>query len=108
MAQTPKKRPPKGAPVATPWDLNWWDLADVAAIQALAKGKAGEHQQQQALRAIVEKLCDYYGMSFHPDSERSTAFHEGKRFVGKEIVRMTKMPLKQLAEKEHERRNADE
>lgn len=80
-------KPPPGAP----WAPTEYELSDVGAIQAMAKGEARSDQQQQALRFIVEQICKVYDLSYRPDSERDTAFAEGKRFVGTQIVKFTKL-----------------
>lgn len=72
------------------------DKAEVIAIKALKEGVANEHQQQLALRAIVEKIARVHDMSFRPggsDGERATAFAEGKRYVGAQIVRAINLPM---------------
>lgn len=74
------------------------NLPKAVAIQAVAEGRANEQQQMLALRCIVEELCGYYELSFSPDSERETAFAEGKRFVGAQIVKLTRLNYNELVE----------
>ena len=76
-----------------PWLPSNWELADATAIQALASGEAEPEQQIRALRFIVEGLCRTYDLSYRPDSERNTVFAEGKRFIGLQIVTITKTNL---------------
>lgn len=83
------RKPPAGAP----WAPTPWEPADVGAIQALAAGEATPEQQKRALTWIVERACDTYGMSYRPDSDRDTTFAEGKRYVGLQVVKMTKLNL---------------
>lgn len=68
-----------------------YDVLHVAAIQALARGEATPHQQQEALRWIIERAAGTYDQSFSPDSDRGTSFAEGRRFVGLNIVKLTKL-----------------
>lgn len=63
----------------------------VASIQALARGEASAHQQQQALRWIIEQAAGTYDLSFSPESDRATSFAEGRRFVGLQLVKLTKI-----------------
>ena len=63
------------------------------AIKALSTGTASAGQQQRALLWIVEVLCETYDLSFRPESERETVFAEGKRHVGMQIVKQTKIPV---------------
>jgi hypothetical protein len=66
--------------------------ADIHAFRALAAGKASEGQQQRVLACIVQ-ISRYYDLSFQPgpDGERATAFAEGMRFVGAQVVKLTKL-----------------
>ena len=85
-------------PVANqPWHPAPYEEADVYAIKALAAGKATEGQQQRALGWIVNTLCGTYDLSFRDGEhgDRSTVFAEGKRFVGLQLVKLTKLVLKQ-------------
>ena len=67
--------------------------ADVMAIQALLAGVASAEQQQHALQFVIERLARYYDMSYCPGPEgaRDTAMAEGRRFVGAQLVLMTKI-----------------
>lgn len=85
-------RPPK------PTDAAEWKKADVAAIQALVAGKATEDQQQRALKWIVENAAQTYDRSFVPGSADQTAFLEGRRDVGRQIVKLTKLKLGAIQE----------
>lgn len=91
-------KPPK----SSPWLPPEYDIADTAAIQALARGDANAEQQPRALKWIVEALCRTYDLSFRPDSQRETDFAEGKRFVGLQIVKHTKLNT-QLLRKDNAR-----
>jgi hypothetical protein len=83
--------PVKKAP--QPWEPAPYDDEGVitASIKALAAGNANEGQQRRALEWIVRSVCGTYDLSFRPDSERATAFAEGKRFVGLQIIKHTKL-----------------
>ncbi len=75
--------------------------ADAAALQAMRRGEATPDQQLRALEYIVETICDRNGMSFRPggpEGARDTDFAEGRRFVGNQIVKLTKIPLNQIKE----------
>lgn len=81
MAHTPKI-PPAFLPPK-------WEVEDIGALRALARGDAMEHQQIRALKFIVEGLAATYQQSFRPgglEGDRETAFAEGRRFVGTQIV----------------------
>ena len=75
-----------------------YDKPEVASIQGLANGTATPEMQRHALRWIIEIACGYYDLSFRPGEEgrRETDFAEGKRFVGAQIVKMTRLNLAKL------------
>lgn len=79
--------------MSEPWKPPKYEDSDVAAIQALANGEANEGQQQRALTWIIEELCKTYDLSYRPKSQRDTDFAEGKRYVGTQLVTMTKLKL---------------
>jgi hypothetical protein len=81
--------------VVHPWHPAPYEDADVYAIKALAAGKASEGQQQRALNWIINVACATYDLSFRPESDRETVFAEGKRHVGMQLVKLTKIVLKQ-------------
>ena len=80
-------------PDASPWKPIEWEPADVAAIQALARGDATADQQRRALDYIINSLAGTYDLSYRPNSDRDTAFAEGKRFVGLQMVKALKINL---------------
>ena len=61
-------------------------LPDAYAIQALAKGLATPEAQRQAIKCIVEEISGTYAMTYDPESDRQSAFAEGRRSVGRAIV----------------------
>lgn len=75
-----------------PW--KWEDhIPATAAINAVGQGTATPEQQIMAFDAIINGICRYYDLSYRPDSERDTAFAEGKRFVGATLVKITKIDV---------------
>lgn len=102
MAEQPVRRKSMRAAVAdaAPWKPAPYEIADAYAIQALLRGEADAVMQQRALKWIIEVACDTYGMSFRPGAEegrRDTDFAEGRRFVGTQIVKMTRLNTAVLA-----------
>ncbi len=81
-------------PTPRPWHPADYDEADTGAIKALMAGNANAAQQQRALAWIINTLCGTYDLSYRSDSERDTVFAEGKRFVGSQIVKQTKLTTK--------------
>lgn len=81
-----------------PRDAAWmpptYDYADVIALKALAEGNANEAQQKRALDWIITTCAGTYELSFRSDAdggERETAFAEGRRFAGMQIVKLVNM-----------------
>ena len=74
--------------------------ADVVALQAWSRGEATPDQQKRSAEFILETICDRTGMSYRPglDGDRDTAFAEGRRFVGNQIVKLVNFPLSKLNE----------
>lgn len=78
-----------------------YETADITALQALAEGKANEGQQQRALKWIVHTVAGTYELSYRSDrdgGERETAFAEGRRFVGLQVVKALSFNGKMIAE----------
>jgi hypothetical protein len=80
----------KPAPIV-PYNPPEYQKADCTALIALSAGTANEFQQKRILNLIVNRLCETYGLSYRPggsEGDRDTAFAEGKRFVGTQIVKL--------------------
>jgi hypothetical protein len=76
-----------------PWMPTPYTDDDIRAIRALAAGNASDSQQIRAMNWIIQQASGYYDLSFRPgvDGARATDFAEGKRFVGAQIVKLTKL-----------------
>lgn len=61
------------------------------AFKALEAGNANDIQQKQALDWLIHHICLTYDMSYRPGDTHATAFAEGKRAVGLEIITMLKV-----------------
>jgi len=83
---------------SAPWMPVKYRKADVSALQAMRRGEANADQQTRAMEFILNTVCDRNGMSFRPgpDGDRETAFAEGRRFVGNQIVKLTNIPLSKI------------
>lgn len=69
-----------------------YDKPTLYAIRALREGKASEAQQKLAMQWIENVVCNVEGMSWHDEGEggeRASSFHEGRRFVGNQIRKMS-------------------
>lgn len=76
-----------------------WEVADAGAIQALAQGTASKEQQQRALNWIIYSACGTYDSDYRPD-QREHAFVSGKRNVGLQIVKLTKVNTSKLTKEQ--------
>lgn len=59
----------------------------IGAVQALARGDCPEHLQKEFLRWLIEDVCSTYDQSYRVDPY-NTAFAEGKRFCGNQVIKM--------------------
>lgn len=94
MATVPSKTKRQAIDEHAPWLPPAYEPEDVHAIQALARGIANAEQQRRALAWIIERAAGTYEMSYRPggeDGARDTIFAEGRRFVGNQVVKMTKL-----------------
>lgn len=75
-------------------------IADVAAVQAIMAGTATPEQQMNGMRWVIETACMTYDETFHPESERASAFMQGRRFVGLKLVLMSKTSINALLKRQ--------
>ena len=93
------KRPPTGAPYApVPYDL-----LDVTAMQALYAGTAQPHQQKRIFAWITEQAAGVYDLSYRPGmgGDRDTCFHEGRRFVGNQCLKLLRLNRKSMKDEQN-------
>ena len=76
------------------------DIADSYAIKALFTGTANAGQQTRAMKCLIEEICNTYGMTYDPQSERQSAFNEGMRHVGRVLVGIANISLGQVKKAE--------
>lgn len=84
--QLPKKKITRAAGPHVPAD---YILADVMALQAMARGEAEPIQQKRVLDWLINQAAGTYEFQFYP-SERETSFALGRAFVGQQIVKLLK------------------
>lgn len=79
-----------------PWHPCPWEVPDVAAFQALARGDATAEQQKRAVDYLINIAANTYDMSFragYADAQKEQDFAEGRRFVGNTIVKFLRLNL---------------
>ena len=74
-----------------PYFMVTWDDADATAMQALQRGEATPDQQKRALDWIINRGAMTYDVTFHPEGDRQSAFAEGRRFVGLQVIKLLKI-----------------
>lgn len=76
-----------------------YEIADAYALQALERGEADPSMQKRALAWVIQMAAGTYEVSYRSgaDGDRETAFAEGRRFVGIEIVKLLKLNTAKLA-----------
>jgi len=72
-----------------------WENPDAVAIKALVRGEASAEQQQRAVAFIINTIAKTYDMSYR-QNPYDTAFAEGMRFVGNQIVKLININLASL------------
>lgn len=77
-----------------------YEIADAYAIQALINGKASPEMQRRAVDWIINKAAATYDMSFSPENPHLTDFAEGRRFVGNQIVKLSKLDTAKLTQQQ--------
>lgn len=73
-----------------------YDIPTVVAIQALARGEASPDQQRWALKYIIEHASAAYDQTFQLAGDRQTAFAEGRRFVGLQLIKFNNLNVATL------------
>lgn len=73
-----------------------FDLATVAAIKATYAGAATERQQIVAMEWVIRAAANVPGISYRAGDSHATAFLEGRRFVGAQILSLIGMDINKL------------
>ena len=81
--------------------IDAYTLRDIGAIKALAR----DPKHKRALTYIVEILGAVYDQSYRPDSDRDTAFIEGRRFVGLQIIKLMNFDTQLLKKRKSDGRS---
>jgi hypothetical protein len=76
-----------------------FELADASAIQAVYRGEGTPEQQKRAMEWIIKGAGQIGGQSYRAGDSHATAFLEGRRFVGAQILSLLAMNLTQLRQK---------
>lgn len=104
-APAPLRLPPAPPGPPKPTESYRFTLAEASAVQAMVRGEASADQQLRVLDLVINKLARTYDLSYRPDSDRDTAFAEGGRFVGLQLVTMTKVSVDALEKQERAAKN---
>lgn len=93
-----RTKPPIPVPALEPWKPFTWEAEDAYALRALQSGNATPHQQQRALKWIIE-AAGTYDQPYRPASSRDTDFACGMQHVGKQIVKLLNLSLTAITSK---------
>lgn len=80
-------------------------VPEIAAIKSMAIGEATKEQQILAYETIIKKLCGIGALSYTPEDQSVTAFNEGKRCVGIQMLFLTNEPMSKLKTKTKKEEN---
>lgn len=83
-----------------PWHPAEYDLFDITALQALARGEANEQQQRRALDWIITKAAMTYDEPFVEGKPDASAYLAGRMSVGRQIVKLLKLDPAMMKTKE--------
>lgn len=86
-----KKSPEEVALLLRPDIPPEYSPTDIAAIQACWAGNASAFQQRRALDWIILQAAQTSGQSYRVGQPDGTAFLEGRRFVGRQIIKLTQL-----------------
>lgn len=75
------------------WGPAPYEDDDIRAIQALFTGTANAAQQRRALDWIINRAAGTYEEQFFPDNPRVTDYMLGRRSVGQQVIKLTKLKL---------------
>jgi len=92
--------------IKRPWQPAAYDEFTTASVRALFNGQASEPQQKRFVEWLMFEVCGVGDLSYRADSERDTAFAEGKRFVALQVFKLTKIPPGALSKAERHRQPA--
>lgn len=109
MATEQPAQPRRPQPTGTAaWLPASWEKHHAYALQALSRGEATADQQRIALDWVITHAAATYDQTYRPgglDGDRDTAFACGRSFVGQQIVKLLKMNLGKIPNREP---NADQ
>jgi len=93
-------KPVKPLPVVAVDTPAGFNVPVVAAIKAFANGMATEGQQKLAYEWIVKAAANIGGQSFRSGDSHATAFMEGRRFVGSQMLALQAIDIEKLKDDE--------
>lgn len=83
----------KPASKREPWHPAKYEDRHIYAIKALLRGDATPDQQKFAMEWIVQSAAMTHEQSFYPKDPLVTAFVEGRRSVGLQIIKLANLKV---------------
>ena len=86
----------------SPMMLAPYEKADAYAVRAITEGHANEGQQRRGMAWIINTLACTYDLSYRPEKPLESAFAEGKRYVGMQIVKLANIRFARAQQEEEQ------
>lgn len=86
---------PKKKKIVPRWFECDYESGHVAAAKALMKGEARPDQQIEFMKWLVNNACLYNDVAWEPDSDRTSSFEAGRRYVGVQVIKLTQIVIKE-------------
>ncbi len=90
MVEEPKKKK-----IVPRWFECEYTPGHVAAAKALMKGAARADQQIEFMKWLVNNACQYNEVAWEAESDRTSSFEAGRRYVGVQVVKLTQIVIKE-------------
>lgn len=100
MARAPREARPKRPEDTTLlefWRPEQWEKAEASAIQAIVRGNPNADQCARFIKWLT-KVTMLYDQTYSPLSDRDSNFAEGRRFIGRRFVILSKTNLSKIRE----------
>lgn len=88
------------------WAPGKYEIADVAAVQALVLGTAEPDQQKRAINWLLYNASLTYDLDYRPDP-RDHAFASGRRFVGLQLISLLQIDVAKMRELARTQKNGE-
>lgn len=67
----------------------------IGAAKAIFAGDAAPEQQKLFMAWLIDHACGYHDVAWEMDSDRTTSFEAGRRFVAIQIFKLKNLQIKE-------------